>query len=149
MLRRSTSGDSDTSEVDYRDLKRLRLSSTEWHHLELITKVLRQFKDATSAISENQKPQIQHIWLMYNRLFDYLDGMTELDDEGPQGQEGQEWPRVVRDAARMGRAKLTKYYGKTDSESGYLFNCAAILDPTQKLTIYEVLLSHTFITVRF
>jgi hypothetical protein len=55
-----------TAEVDFRDLKRLRLSSTEWHHLELITEMLKRFKDATSFLSENQKPQTQYIWLMYN-----------------------------------------------------------------------------------
>jgi hypothetical protein len=130
--------DSDTAEVDFRDLKRLRLSSTEWHHLELLTEVLKRFKDATNFLSENYKPQIQYIWLMYNRLFDFLDKMLEDLDEDLESQENTEWPAVVRAAAEKGRTKLSKYYSKTDAERGFLFNCATILDPTQKLTAYEV-----------
>jgi hypothetical protein len=39
--------------------------------------MLKKFKTATSFLSENSSPQIQYIWLMYNRLFDFLDQMTE------------------------------------------------------------------------
>jgi hypothetical protein len=132
------SSDYDTAEVDFRDLKRLRLSSIEWRHLELITEMLKRFKTATSFLSENQKPQIQYIWLMYNRLFDFLDKMTEDLDEDTESHENTDWPTVVRAAAERGRIKLSKYYSKTEAEHGFLFNCATILDPTQKLTAYEV-----------
>jgi hypothetical protein len=134
----SIHNNNDTAEIDFRDLKRLRLSSIEWHHLELITHMLKRFKDATSFLSENQKPQIQYIWLMYNRLFDFLDKMSEDLDEDQDNQENTEWPAVVKAAAEKGRLKLSKYYSKTDAEHGFLFNCATILDPTQKLTAYEV-----------
>ncbi|KAL7771452.1 hypothetical protein CFE70_001395 [Pyrenophora teres f. teres 0-1] len=134
----SSSEDNPIAEVDFRDLKRLRLSSIEWHHLELITEMLKRFKDATSFLSQNEKPQIQYIWLMYNRLFDFLDKMTEDLDEDQENHENREWPVVVRDAAERGRSKLSKYYSRTDGDQGFLFNCATILDPTQKLTAYEV-----------
>ncbi|KAG9384346.1 Dimer-Tnp-hAT domain containing protein [Pyrenophora tritici-repentis] len=111
------------AEIDFRDLKRLRLSSTEWHHLELVTEMLKRFKTATSFLSQNEKPQIQYIWLMYNRLFDFLDKMSEDLDEDEENQDDREW--------------LDVYYSKTDAERGFLFNCATILDPTQKLTAYE------------
>ncbi|KAG9380025.1 Dimer-Tnp-hAT domain containing protein [Pyrenophora tritici-repentis] len=125
------------AEIDFRDLKRLRLSSTEWHHLELVTEMLKRFKTATSFLSQNEKPQIQYIWLMYNRLFDFLDKMSEDLDEDEENQDDREWLDVVRAAADRGRLKLSKYYSKTDAERGFLFNCATILDPTQKLTAYE------------
>jgi hypothetical protein len=131
-------------DIDFRDLKRLRLSSTEWHHLELVTDMLKRFKDATSALSQDTKPQIQYIWLMYNRLFDYLDKMIEDLSEDP---DNPEWAAVVIAAAERGRLKLTKYYSRTDAERGYLFNCATTLDPTQKLNAYEVLLLQLSITV--
>lgn len=137
----------DAPEIDARDLKKLRLSATEWHHLELITNLLKNFKDATSFLSRNQSPQIQYIWLMYNRLFDFLDSMIDDLGEDPGNRENHDWPSVVRNAAERGREKLVKYYSRTDEERGYLFNCATILDPTQKLTTYEVLLSQLFITV--
>ncbi|KAG9381636.1 Dimer-Tnp-hAT domain containing protein [Pyrenophora tritici-repentis] len=111
------------AEIDFRDLKRLRLFSTEWHHLELVTEMLKRFKTATSFLSQNEKPQIQYIWLMYNRLFDFLDKMSEDLDEDEENQDDREW--------------LDVYYSKTDAERGFLFNCATILDPTQKLTAYE------------
>jgi len=129
---------SSTAEVDFRDIKRLRLSSIEWRHLELVTEMLKRFKTATSFLSENKKPQIQYIWLMYDRLFDFLERMIEDFDDDTGGHEDTEWPAIVRAAADKGRMKLSKYYSKTDAEQGFLFNCATILDPTQKLTAYEV-----------
>ncbi|KAI0573130.1 Dimer-Tnp-hAT domain-containing protein [Pyrenophora tritici-repentis] len=129
--------DNGTAEVDFRDLKRLRLSSIEWHHLELITEMLKRFKTATSFLSENQRPQIQYIWLMYNRLFDFLDKMSVDLDDDTENDDTTTWPAVVRAAAERGRAKLSKYYSRTEAERGFLFNCATILDPTQKLTAYE------------
>lgn len=133
-------------EVNAHDLKRLRLSATEWHHLELVTAMLKNFKDATNSLSQTQQPQVQFIWLMYNRLFDFLDQINDNLGEDPGNGETIDWPRVVREAANQGREKLSKYYQRTDEERGYLFNCATILDPTQKLTAYEVPLSQPFIT---
>jgi hypothetical protein len=76
------SSDNEMAEVDHRDLRRLRLSPSEWHHLGLITKLLAQFKRATNSLSESKEPQIPYIWMMYNRLFDFLDTMaTTLDDD--------------------------------------------------------------------
>jgi hypothetical protein len=129
--------------VDFKDLKRLRLSATEWHHLKKITEMLENFKTATDFLSQQKGPQIQHIWQMYNRLFDFLDSMnTELDEDSTNN----DWPTVVKAAADKGKEKLSKYYSKTDEERGFLFNCATILDPTQKLTVYDVCLSQLYIT---
>jgi hypothetical protein len=50
-----SSGD-EMAEVDHRDLRRLRLSPSEWHYLKLITKLLAQFKRATSSLSESKGP---------------------------------------------------------------------------------------------
>jgi hypothetical protein len=72
--------------------------------------------------------------------------MTEDLGEDLENQESTDWPAVVRAAAERGRAKLSKYYSRTDAEHGFLFNCATILDPIQKLTTYEVFLSQLFIT---
>jgi hypothetical protein len=137
---------SDTAEADFKDLKKLRLASTEWQHLKAITQMLKRFKSATNFLSENEKPQVQYTWMMYNRLFDFLDQMTEELGEEVDSIDNSKWPDVVKAAATKGRAKLSKYYSKTDHEYGFLFNCATILDPTQKLTAYEVLLSQLFIT---
>lgn len=108
--------------------------------------MLKNFKDATNSLSQTQQPQVQFIWLMYNRLFDFLDQINDNLGEDPGNGETIDWPRVVREAANQGREKLSKYYQRTDEERGYLFNCATILDPTQKLTAYEVPLSQPFIT---
>ncbi|KAH7343082.1 hypothetical protein BKA66DRAFT_434558, partial [Pyrenochaeta sp. MPI-SDFR-AT-0127] len=60
---------------------------------------------------------------------------------------------VIRNAAIKGKAKLSKYYRVISRERGFLFNYTTILDPTQKLTAYKVLLitvyyhSHTLTTI--
>jgi hypothetical protein len=126
-------------DISGRDLQRLRLDRTEWKHLRMITKMLAHFKTATEFLSKNDVPQITDIWSMYNKLFDFLDLIVEdLDDDDPRTPPELRWPAVVRAAAEAGREKLRKYYSKTDAESGYLFNCATILDPTQKLDAYVV-----------
>ena len=142
----STPANSNGTEADWKDLKKLRLAATEWQHLKAITQMLKRFKAATNFLSEESKPQIPYIWLMYNRLFDFLDQMTEELGEESNNMDNTEWPDVVRAAAEKGRSKLTKYYSRTGGEQGFLFNCATVLDPTQKLTAYEVTLSQAFIT---
>ena len=75
---------------------------------------------------------------MYDKLFNFLDCIkVNLEDE-PENQALSEWPEVVRHAAELGRAKLSKYYARTDDERGFLFNVGTVLDPTTKLTVYEV-----------
>jgi hypothetical protein len=143
---KATSGNYDTAEADYKDLKKLRLAASEWQHLKAITPMLKRFKDATAFLSQKGKPQIPYIWLMYNQLFNFLDTMTEELGEDVEQADNTEWPEVVKLAAEKGRSKLTKYYSRTGDERGFLFNCATILDPTQKLTAYEVGLSQRFIT---
>jgi hypothetical protein len=135
-LRRSAPNS--TAEADYRDLKKLRLSRPEWNHLRSITKMLQNFKKATSSLSTSNKPWIPHLWLMYNRLFDFLDEMIETVGEDTAQVDNTRWPEIVIAAAEKGRDKLRKYYARTAGEQGYLFNCAAILNPEQKLTVYEV-----------
>ncbi|RAQ93883.1 transposase-like protein [Stemphylium lycopersici] len=63
--------------------------------------------------------------------------MTAELDEDLDNQDATEWPDIVKTAAQRGRAKLSKYYAKTDDERGFLFNCATVLDPTTKLSLYE------------
>lgn len=132
---RQVAPDRATSDADARDLKRLRLSRAEWSHLKTITTTLSEFKRATEHLSQTKAPQVQNIWHMYNALFDLLERMTDGWDI--EGEQEEKWPKIVRDAVERGSAKLSKYYSRTADSRGYLFNCAAILDPTSKLTTYE------------
>jgi Domain of unknown function (DUF4413) len=78
---------------------------------------------------------------MYNRLFDFLDQISEELGEEANTGDNSEWPTIVKAAAEKGKAKLSKYYSRTGGEQGFLFNCATILDPTQKLTAYKVFIT--------
>ncbi|KAF1922110.1 uncharacterized protein M421DRAFT_79538, partial [Didymella exigua CBS 183.55] len=127
--------ETERSELDSRDLRKLQLGPSEWHHIRAITRMLKNFKDATLDLSSSTSPQIQAIWSMYTTLFDFLDAMTiEIGEESDH--RNPEWPSIVRAAAAKGREKLSKYYAMTADEKGYLFNMATVLDPTQKLTVY-------------
>ena len=92
----------DNIEADWKDLKKLRLTAPEWQHLKAVTQMLKRFKTATSFLSENSSPQIPYIWLMYNRLFDFLDQMTEELGEESNSVEGTAWPDAVKAAAQKG-----------------------------------------------
>jgi hypothetical protein len=124
------SGNLNNAEVNYRDLKTLRLSAIEWHHIKLIGTLLGKFKDATDYISQTKTPQALFIWQMYNKLFDFLDEMRVDFSDDLGDDNGIDWPAVVLSAAKKGKEKLSKYYSKTDEERGFIFNCATILDPS-------------------
>ena len=84
---------------------------------------------------------------MYNKLFNFLNDITsKLGDDDYSKGEYDNQPNIVRAAAEKGREKLRKYYSQTGNEQGYLFNCATILDPRKKLTVYKVCLLQQFIT---
>jgi hypothetical protein len=100
--------------------------------------MLKNFKDATDSLSQNNKPQVHYIWLMYNRLFNFLDDLTDDLGEDSEDAHHSDWPDVVKAAAQAGRDKLSKYYARTGGEQGFIFNAATVLDPSQKLTAYEV-----------
>lgn len=137
---------SSTAEADYKDLKKLQLVPAEWEHLKAVTRMLKNFKSATNALSGSLKPQSQTIWMMYDGLFNFLEDMIDTIGEDENNNEDIQWPEVVRSAAAKGRAKLRKYYARTGGPQGFLYNCATILDPNTKLTLYDVsyhsLLSH-------
>jgi hypothetical protein len=76
---------------------------------------------------------------MYNKLFDFLNEMrVDFSEDPGDDNDGIDWPAVVLSAAKKGKEKLSKYYSKTDKERGFIFNCATILDLSQKLTLYKV-----------
>jgi hypothetical protein len=64
--------------------------------------MLQSFKKATSSLSINNRPWIQHLWLMYNRLFDFLDDMNEEVGEDTAQVDNIGWPNIVRAAAEKG-----------------------------------------------
>jgi hypothetical protein len=86
---------------------------------------------------------------MYNTLFDFLDEMSSDFIEDPRNNDRVDWPAIVLSAANRGKDKLSKYYSKTNEERGFIFNYATILDPSQKLSAYEVPLSQLLITYQY
>ena len=75
---------------------------------------------------------------MYQLLFNFLNKITQELGEDLNYVKNTKQPEIVKAAANKGKAKLLKYYVKTRDEQGYMFNCATVLDLTQKLTIYKV-----------
>ncbi|KAH7334187.1 hypothetical protein BKA66DRAFT_480079, partial [Pyrenochaeta sp. MPI-SDFR-AT-0127] len=110
----------------------------DWLNQEIAQKIVVN----TSSISIDNSTA-EYIWLMYNRLFDFLNTITQDLEEDIKHDKIATWPAVIRNTAIKGKAKLSKYYRVTSGERGFLFNYATILDPTQKLTAYK----HTTITL--
>jgi hypothetical protein len=140
----NSDANNDTGDVGYKELEKLRLTPPEWDHLEAVCKMLEKFKTSTETVSDQSRPMIPYIWMLYNHLFNFLDDMDREVGQNATTNESP-WPQVVRDAAEKGREKLSKYYSKTDKERGFIFNVATVLDPTQKLSPYTVCY-HSFLS---
>jgi hypothetical protein len=67
----------------------------------------------------------------------------------PRNNDRVDWLAVILSVANRGKDKLSKYYSKTNKERRFIFNYATILDPSQKLSAYEVPLSQLLITYQY
>jgi hypothetical protein len=78
---------------------------------------------------------INHTWDIYNTLFDYLDMIQ--DQFHHKDLEKTSWISKFITATDTNTEKLKEYYSKTERLMEIQYALAAILDPSQKLSIFE------------
>ena len=116
------------------DLERLALSNIDWKKLKYLIILLRPFAEYTSLIGNTRDVTINHTWNVYNALFDHLDMIR--DKFGSKDQEKTPWISKFITAVNTGTAKLKEYYSKTGGPVETQYALAAMLDPSQKLSIF-------------
>ena len=115
-------------------LEHLALSNMDWKKLKYLIILLRPFAEYTSLIGNMRDATINHIWNIYNTLFDHLHMIR--DRFSNKDQEKIPWISKFITAIDTGIEKLKKYYSKTGRIMEAQYSLAAMLDPSQKLGIF-------------
>jgi hypothetical protein len=84
-------------------------------------------------VSQIQGVSIHRGWSIYNRLFNHIEIMkTTL------ARKRTPWKVSIRSALQAAFEKLSYYYTRTENRTGVVYNIGCILDPTVKLTVYDM-----------
>jgi hypothetical protein len=116
-------------------LERLALSTLDWKKLKYLIILLRPFAEYTSLIGNTRDATINHTWNVYNALFDHLDMIR--DQFHRKDPEKNPWISEFITAVNINTEKLKEYYSKTGGPVETQYALAAMLDPSQKLDIFE------------
>lgn len=113
----------------------LALKEPEWEQVDDLLQILQPFSRITTAIGNTLAPSIHQMFQLYNWLFEQLESAEETWKtkacHSPYADE-------LVQALQAAREKLAEYYGKTEGDTGTFYNLAAVLDPSTKLSLYEV-----------
>ncbi|KAG5633161.1 hypothetical protein H0H81_010363, partial [Sphagnurus paluster] len=91
----------------------LEISNEEWDAIELVTKWLKHFRDATTQMSSTKQPMLSQTHAIFRGLQEHLrTALRELPNNAP--------PRI-RDGLVAAHEKLADYYSKYDLSPYYLW----------------------------
>jgi hypothetical protein len=107
----------------------------DWKKLKYLIILLCSFAEYTSLIENTRDATINHTWNVYNALFNYLDMMW--DQFCYKSIERTPWISKFIKAVDTSIAKLKEYYCKTRGLVEMQYTLAALLDPSQKLSILQ------------
>jgi hypothetical protein len=122
-------------DVNRRRYAVLVMKDEEWGLVDDLLKILQPFSLFTTAIGTTLDVSIHQIFQLYNWLFEQLEAAKETwKTKARNSKYADELLRAIEAAHN----KLAEYYGKTDGDSGTFYNLGAILNPSTKLSLYEV-----------
>jgi hypothetical protein len=116
-------------------LDQFALSPTDWKKLKYLVALLRPFAEFTHLIGNAKDTTINHTWNVYNTLFDHLDDINQKLRN--KDTAANPWVDEFIAAITAGVAKLKHYYTETGGPVEQTYALAAILDPSQKLDIFN------------
>ena len=108
----------------------------DWKKLKYLIILLCPFAEYTSLIRNTRDATINHTWNVYNALFNYLDAIQDQFCHKDLGK--TPWILEFIIAIDTGSTKLKEYYSKTRGLVEMQYALAALLDPSQKLSIFAV-----------
>jgi hypothetical protein len=116
-------------------LEHLSLSNVNWKKLKYLLILLYPFAEYTALIENMRDATINYTWNVYNALFDHIDMIRYKFN--CKDVEKTPWMFEFIVAVDAGTEKLKEYYSKTGRPVESQYALAAILDPSQKLSIFE------------
>ena len=112
---------------------RFKLNAEEWRQVEYLLLLTKPFFDFTNVLSKTRDVTIQHIFGIYNKLFNHLDRAEEK-----LKRKSVPWKKSMLQALQAASEKLSKYYKETDSEAySSVYAIATILSPSKKLRYFD------------
>lgn len=112
---------------------RFKLNLEEWRQVEYLLLLTKPFFDFTSVLSKTRDVTIQHIFSIYNKLFNHLDQAEER-----LRRKSIPWKKNILTAIQAANAKLRKYYAQIDDQPyGSVYAIATILTPSKKLRYFD------------
>lgn len=110
-----------------------KLDEEEWRQVEYLLLTTKPFFDFTNVLSKTRDITVQHVFSIYNKLFNHLDAT-----ERKLKRKAVPWKKRMLQALRAAKKKLSKYYTATDNEShGTVYAIATILCPSKKLRYFD------------
>lgn len=109
-----------------------KLDEEEWRQVEYLLLITKPFFDFTNVLSKTKDITVQHVFSIYNKLFNHLDAV-----ERKLKRKTVPWKKGMLQALQAAKKKLSKYYTATDHESyGTVYAIATILCPSKKLRYF-------------
>jgi hypothetical protein len=113
----------------------LQLKEEEWDLVDDLLKILQPFSRITTAIGTTLEASVHQMFQLYNWLFEQLESAQRIwKAKARHSKYAEELVQAIQAACE----KLAEYYGKTEGDTGTFYNLAAILNPSTKLSLYEV-----------
>jgi hypothetical protein len=125
-------------DVNKRRYAVLVMKDEEWGLVDDLLKILQPFyliSVITTAIGTTLDVTIPRIFQLYNWLFKQLE--TAKETLKTQARNSKYADKLLQ-AIEAAHDKLAEYYGKTEGETGTFYNLGAVLNPSMKLSLYEV-----------
>lgn len=126
------------------NLRKYLITEDEWNELEQIEKFLCPFHEVTTIMSASTYPTFSVTIPLYNILIDHvediIDSNNEVNDDefseiesNIENEKKENWSLSIKEAAKLCKIKLLKYYNKTNDS--YLIS--VILDPRLKFEYFQ------------
>ncbi len=129
---RSEIDDWTSSDCNSGSFTEMHLSDEEWEHVCYLLFLLYPYYTWTEKLSITSWPTIHKAWAVYTALFEHLE-----EAEGRLLMKKEAWKVSLADSVVAAHRKLSQYYSNTDGPRGQIYNLATVLDPTQRLTVYQ------------
>jgi len=117
---------------DRDDCEQFIFTEAEWNLLELICGFLWPFRWATEALESTEKPELDRVFWIYNKLFSQIEAFQRTLTA--REARAEPWAAELRVALDKMHQHLSKYYGKADQS---VYTDSMILHPRIKLKLFD------------